>query len=61
MSRPPQTTIRLLGALALILLAVLGSGLAAPVLVAVAAGIIILLVGLDISWRLRTPLPDNSI
>lgn len=60
MSRRPQTAIRLLGALALIALALLGDGLTAPILVAAAAGIVILLVGLDVSWRLRKPVGTQA-
>ena len=55
MAHRPQILMRLLGALILLALAVLGGGLSAPVLVATAAGIVIVLVGLDISWRLRNP------
>jgi low temperature requirement protein LtrA len=60
MSRQPQVLLRILGALVLITLALLGGGLSAPLLVVSVASIIILLVGLDISWRLRNPLPAQN-
>jgi hypothetical protein len=55
MSRPPQTMIRILGAIGLILLAFLGRGLSTPFIIAILAGIMIILVGMDISRRLRNP------
>jgi low temperature requirement protein LtrA len=60
MSRSPQTLIRSLGAILLILLAYLGRGLSTPIFVAIVAGIIFILVGLDISWRLRNPMTPQS-
>jgi SulP family sulfate permease len=56
MSRPLQTMIRNLGAIGLILLAFLGGELSTPFFIAIVAGIMIVLVGLDISWRRRNPL-----
>ena len=60
MSRPPQTLKRMLGAVVLILLALFGGGLGVPVFIAIIAVIIILLVGLDISWRLRNPVTAQA-
>jgi low temperature requirement protein LtrA len=58
MARGPQIMMRLLGALALLALAVLGGGLSTPLLIAVVVAIIIVLVFLDITWRLRKSLPE---
>jgi low temperature requirement protein LtrA len=55
MSRRSQAFIRMMGAIVLLLLAYLGEGLGAPLFVAIVAGVIIILVGLDISWRRRNP------
>ena len=55
MSRRPQTLNRVLGAIVLIVLALFGGGLNAALFVVIIAVIIIILVGLDISGRLRNP------
>ena len=55
MSRQPQISFRLIGALILIALAIWGGGLGAPALAGIVAIIIVILVGLDITWRLRNP------
>lgn len=60
MSRKPQIYVRLLGALLLLLLALIGGALSVPILVIVTASIIIILVGLDISWRLRSPVIEPA-
>jgi low temperature requirement protein LtrA len=60
MSRHPQMLIRILGAIVLILLAFLGGGLGTPLFIAIVAGIIIILVGLDISWRMRNPVAAQA-
>ena len=60
MSRRPQTLIRILGAIVLILLALLGGGLGVPLFISIIAVIIIILVGLDISWRLRNPVTAQA-
>ncbi|MFC2030526.1 low temperature requirement protein A [Chloroflexota bacterium] len=60
MSRRPQTLTRILGAIVLIVLALLGGGLGVPLMVAIVAVIIISLVGLDISWRLRNPVTAQA-
>jgi low temperature requirement protein LtrA len=60
MSRDPQTLNRILGAVAIILLALFGGGLGVPVLVAIVAVIIILLVGSDIFGRLRHPVSAQA-
>ena len=60
MSRRPQTLNRILGAIALIVLALLGGRLGVPLFVAIVAVIIIILVGLDISWRLRYPVTAQA-
>ena len=55
MSRRPQTMIQLLGGLAFLAVAIWGGELGTPLIVAIVAGIIIILVGMDISSRLRKP------
>lgn len=55
MSRSPQIYPRLFGALLLLLLAFFGGGLSVPLLVIITASIVIALVGLDISGRLKNP------
>jgi low temperature requirement protein LtrA len=60
MSRRPQTLNRMLGAVVLIMLALFGRGLSVPLYIAIIAGIIILLVGLDISGRLRNPVSAQA-
>jgi low temperature requirement protein LtrA len=60
MSRRPQTLNRTLGAIVLILLAYFGGGLGVPLLVAIIAVINIILVGLDISGRLRNPVTAQA-
>jgi hypothetical protein len=58
MSRPPQILLRTVGALVLIVLAILGGGLAVPIFVSLVAGVIIALVAFDIAWRLRNPVAE---
>ena len=60
MSRRPQTLVRVLGAIVLTVLAIFGGGLSVPLFVAITAVIIILLVGLDVSWRLRNPVTAQA-
>ena len=60
MSRGPQIYQRLIGALLLLLLALLGGSLSVPLLVIIVVGIIITLVGLDISWRMRNPVAEPA-
>ncbi|MFC2026270.1 low temperature requirement protein A, partial [Chloroflexota bacterium] len=60
MSRRPQILFRCLGALALLAVAILGGGLSVPLLVVIVAGIVIFLVGLDVSWRLLNPVLDSE-
>ena len=60
MSRRPQTLNRMLGAVVLIVLALFGGGLGIPLFVAIIAVTIILLVGLDISGRLRNPMSAQA-
>ena len=57
MNRQSQILQRSIGA---IVLAVIGAGLSAPVFVAIVAGVIILLVAFDISWRLRNPVTEPA-
>ena len=60
MSRSPQTLNRIFGAIVLILLALFGGGLGIPLFVSIIAITIILLVGLDISGRLRNPVSAQA-
>jgi hypothetical protein len=60
MSRRPQTLNRMLGAVVLIVLALFGGGLGIPLFVAIIAVTIILLVGLDISGRLRNQMSAQA-
>jgi low temperature requirement protein LtrA len=60
MSRSPQIYPRLLGAVLLLVLALLGGGLSVPLLVIITAGIVVVLVGLDISARLHNPVTEPA-
>ena len=60
LSRRPQILIRILGAIVLIVLALVGGGLSVPLFVAIVAVIIIILVGFDISWRVRYPVTAQA-
>ena len=60
MARLPQVWTHLAAALVLVALALWGGGLGTPLLVAVIAMIIIVLVGLDISSRLRSRLTAQA-
>jgi len=55
MSRRPQGRLRVVGALLLVALAIWGGGLSAPLLITIVAAILVGLVGLDVTWRLRNP------
>ena len=60
MSRSPQIYPRLLGDVLLLVLALLGGGLSVPLLVIITAGIVVVLVGLDISARLHNPVTEPA-
>jgi low temperature requirement protein LtrA len=60
MSRPSQILTRILGAVVLILLAMLGGGMSTPLFITFVASVILILVGLDISQRMRNPMTPQT-